>query len=128
MKTSDAFEIGKLLEFLVGITSAGVVPVAGTKRVTLEEFPNLRDNLPINRYSVMRVVESVKRLSALLEENGFTGTLAEMDEIREGLKEMEEFLGMNPSPDSFLRDPFADNLVANARKVEEKFREEMAAQ
>jgi len=127
VKTSDAYEVGKIFEFLTGITTAGAVATDGNQLVKLDdEFPNLNDNMPMKRFSVMHVVDRVKRLQVLLKENGFTVSSEAMDELRDGLKEMEEYLEMNPSETSFLRNPFAEKLVENARAVEEKFCTELA--
>jgi len=125
VNTLDAIESGKIIEFLRGITTAGVVPTDGMKKADLKEFPNLEANLPANRFSVMTVVASVKRLYDLMEENGFKKTFSEMEALRDSLKEMEEYLELNPSSTSFLRNPFAEQLVENMKSIEETFQSEV---
>lgn len=125
MNITDIYEIGKICEFLTGITTAGAIATDGNKATDLAEYPNLKANMPIERYSVKHVVTRVQELQTRVSKEAFPATMEAMNELRDGLKEMEEYLEQNPSSTSFLRDPFAEDLVANAQVVRDRFEAEL---
>lgn len=120
MKLSEAYEAGKIVDFLGGITTAGLKVIGG-----MEDIPTLEENLPINRYSVPSVVEKIKRLLEIMEANQMEETLAKTEDLKESLASMEEYLGEDPSPSTFLMNAFAEKLVITSREIEKSFRKEM---
>ena len=85
---------------------------------SLVAFPRLVANLPPNRYPVIKVVEVIKALLVQLEALGLSQTLAEAQQFRPLLEQMETYLGQtSASSESFMNDSFADKLVFFANEL-----------
>lgn len=110
MKSNALYQYIKLgmnMEYLRGVSSVSVMPADD-----LVKFPRLVENLPPNRYSVIRVVEVLKAVFVQLEDLGLQDTRAECEQLRPLLEQMETYLTENPNPAaSFMNDGFADKLV-----------------
>ena len=107
-------KLGSNLEFLRGLCSTSLLtPISG-----LENFPNLIENLPPHRYSVVRVVGVVKSLLIQLQEMKLKQSLLAAEPFRPMLKEMEDYLQQaNANELSCLLNPFAERLVAISKQV-----------
>ena len=125
MAQATAYQYVKLgghLEFLRGICTVSVM-----QTTSLAACPNLLENLPARRYSVLRVVEAVKSLLFLLEEMKLGQSLAAAGGFRPLLQEMETFLATQKRPEgAFVQDPFAERLVIVAKQVAGAVRQELA--
>jgi len=115
-------KLGSHLEFLRGICTVSLM-----QTTSLAALPNLMENLPPQRYSVLRVVEALKSLMFLLEEMKLSQSLKAASAFRPMLNEMEAFLKGQKAPGSaFLNDPFAERLVVLSKHIASALRQELA--
>jgi len=116
-------KLGSNLELLRGVSSVSLM-----QTTSLVAFPNLMENLPARRYSVVRVVEALKSLLILLEEMKLEQSLAQAQHLRPMLKEMEDYLAQTAAPDSaYLHDHFAERLVELSKYVALALKQELGA-
>ena len=105
-------KLGSNLEYLRGICSASLA-----ETISLDAFPDLRENVPPQRYAVANVVE-VLRSPVQLGELQLPLSCQAARPFQPMLKEMEEFLAQSPSPrTSCLNDAFAQRLIVAAKQV-----------
>jgi hypothetical protein len=116
MKQSTGYQYAKLgsnLEYLRGICSVSLTPTA-----SLKEFPDLRENVPTQRYLVANVVEVLRSLLVQVQQMNLPASQVAAQGLIPMLKEMEEFLGLSESSRAvFLDDAFAQRLVVLAKQV-----------
>ena len=106
-------KLGSNLEYLRGICSASLAPAA-----SLAAFPELRQNVPRERYLVVNVVEVLRSLLVQLEELQLPFSCQAATPFQPMLREMEEFLAKSPTPRStYLNDAFAERLIVAAKQV-----------
>ncbi len=86
-------KLGSNLEYLLGICSASL---AGT--TDLAAFPDLRENLPTQRYLVANVVEVLRSLMVQLHELQLPLSCQAANPFQPMLKEMGDFLAKSPTP------------------------------
>jgi hypothetical protein len=116
-------KLGMNIEYLRGASSVSVMPAD-----SLVAFPRLVANLPPNRYPVIKVVEVIKALLVQLEDLGLSQTLAEAQQFRPLLEQMEAYLGQTAdSSASFMNDSFADKLVFFANELQLALKKEASA-
>lgn len=106
-------KLGMNLEYLRGINSVSIL--LGTSLVA---FPHLMENLPAQRYGVLKVVELLRSVLIQLEELGLKQSLDAAAGFRSMLAEMEAFLAQTPQPaGAILQDHFANKLAGLAKQV-----------
>jgi hypothetical protein len=107
-------KLGSNLEFLRGVCSATLLaPTSG-----LENYPNLIENLPTHRYSVVHVVSVLKSLLVQFQEMKLDQSLLAAEAFRPMIKEMEDHLQQAEANEtSYLYNPFAERLVALSKQV-----------
>jgi hypothetical protein len=114
-------KLGANLEFLRGIATVSIM-----QTTSLVAFPNLMENLPGQRYAVMKVVNVLKSLLVQLQELGLEQSLRVAEPFRPMLKEMEEYLARAPKPQlAYLTDPFAERLAVLAKQLGSAVRTEL---
>lgn len=116
-------KLGSNLEFLRGLcTTTLLVPETG-----MENFPNLVENLPTLRYSVVRVVGVLKAILIQLQEMQLEQSLLAANAFRPMLQEMEDHLQRTDATTaSYLFNPFAERLVTVAKQVASAVRSELS--
>ena len=116
-------KLGMNLEYLRGTSSVSIL--LGTSLVA---FPHLMENLPGNRYSVMKVVEVLRSLVIQLQELGLTRALAAAEPLRPMLAEMEAYISQTPTPEgAILQDHFANKLADLAKQVSLVVKQELCS-
>ena len=116
-------KLGENLEFLRGICAASLRPTT-----SLAAFPNLMENLPPRRYSVVRVVEVLKAILIQLQELKLEQSRRAAEPFRPMLSEMEDYLSRTKEPQlAHLNDQFADRLVVLSGVVASAVRSELGA-
>ncbi len=84
----------------------------------LASFPDLRENLPTQRYLVANVVEVLRSLMVQLRELQLPLSCQAASPFQPMLKEMEDFLAKSPAPRAtLLTDAFAQRLIVVAKQV-----------
>ena len=117
-------KLGMNLEYLRGISTASIV--LSTKLVA---FPDLKENLPAQRFAASKVIEVLKSLLIQLDEMRLPQTLAAAAEYRPMLAQIEAFTSQSPIPGSVvLQDSFANKLVSVAKQVSLVLKHELASQ
>ena len=116
-------KLGGNLEFLRGTCTVSLM-----QTTSLAAFPNLMENLPPRRYSVMHVVEAMKAILIQLQELKLEQSLRTAEPFRPMLSEMEDYLSRTKEPQlAHLNDKFADRLVALSKVVASAVRSELGA-
>jgi hypothetical protein len=114
-------KLGSNLEFLRGICTASLM-----QTTSLVAFPNLMENLPAQRYSVVRVVEALKAVLVQLQEMKLVESLQAAEPFRPMIQEMEGYLAGVKTPRlARLTDQFAERLVAVSKQVTSVIRTEL---
>jgi hypothetical protein len=114
-------KLGSNLEFLRGICTISIM-----QTTSLAAFPNLLENLPPQRYAVLRVVEAIRALLVQLEEMNLRQSLQVAEAFRPMLAEMENYLARVKTPQTaYLTDPFAQRLVGVTKHVALAVRSEL---
>lgn len=109
----EYIKLGMNLQHLRSIASNSIF--LGT---SLVEFTHLEENQPAVRCSVRKTVELMRSVVVQLQEFGFTRTLQAMLPLEPMRAEMEQALAQAPAGDElFLRDHFADRIVAHMKDV-----------
>jgi len=94
-------KLGSNLEFLRGIATVSVM-----QTTSLAAFPGLMENLSVQRYSVLQVVNVMKSLLVQLEGMGLAQSLQVAEAFRSMLAEMENYMAQQPKPQfAHLNDP-----------------------
>ena len=113
----------RILEYLRGICTVSLM-----QTTSLAAFPNLLENLPPHRYSVVRVVEAARSVLLLLEEMKLEQSLRAAADLRAMLQQMETFLaGQRNHAGTYLLDPFAERLIILSKNLALAVRQELAA-
>jgi hypothetical protein len=116
-------KLGANLEFLRGVCTVSIM-----QTTSLAAFPNLMDNLPTRRFSVVRVLEAVTAVLIQLEEMKLEQSLRIAEAFRPMVKDMEDYLRHAQKPQlARLNDPFAEQLVALAKQVALAVRNELGS-
>ncbi len=106
-------KLGSNLEYLRGICSASLA-----QTTSLAAFPDLRENVPSQRYLVVNVVEVLRSLLVQLQELQLPLSCRAAEPFQPMLKEMEDFLANCPTPrTTYLNDAFAQRLIVAAKQV-----------
>jgi hypothetical protein len=114
-------KLGSNLEFLRGICSVSMM-----QTTSLAPLPNLMANLPPDRYSAMHVAEVLRSLLIQLAEMGLGESLRDAEPFRPMLTQIEDYLSQVKSPqEAHLNDPFAERLVAIAKRLASAVRKEL---
>jgi hypothetical protein len=116
-------KLGSHLEFLRGVCTVSLM-----QTTSLAAFPNLMENLPLQRYSVLHIVEAIKSLLVLLQEMKLEQSRRAAAGFQPMLKEMQTFLAGRKTPEgAYLHDPFAEQLVLLSKQVASAVRRELSA-
>jgi hypothetical protein len=106
-------KLGSNLEFLRGICTASIM-----QTTSLAAFPELMENLPGQRYSVLQVVGVLRSLLVQLEEMKLGQALQAAGPFRPMIQEMEGYLEGATQPDlAYLNDAFAERIVTVSKQV-----------
>ncbi len=94
---------------------------------SLVATPNLMENLPFPRYSVIRVVQAVKAIMIQLEEMKLARSLEAARHFGAMVQEMEEYLAKASQPQAvYLNDGFAERVVILSKQLAIVLRQELA--